>query len=161
ATGCGSGTETCVAGVWQSCSAQSTCECIPGSEASCAGNNTGECNSGFKTCLPSGAWGPCTGVVGPTAEICNDGLDNHCDGQVDEGQHQLCFSQCGAGTQSCQNGSWTACNAQQPQVEICDGIDNDCNGFVDEGCDCMPNQVQACGGVTSTCGAGTQTCDAM
>jgi hypothetical protein len=202
------------------------CECIPGAESTCSGSNVGECRSGSKTCKSDGTWGPCTGVVGPTAEICNDGKDNNCDGQVDEGCEcspgqtqscggtstvgachpgtqacdstghwgpcqgaqgptkevcdgidnncdgnidegitQVCFSQCGAGTQVCQNGSFTPCNAQTPMAEICDGVDNDCNGFVDEGCDCTPGKTQVCGGSssmsgsTSSCGSGTQTCD--
>jgi len=46
-------------------------------------------------------------------EICDDGIDNNCNGAVDEG----CTASC------------------TPSVEICDGLDNNCNGAVDEGCD--------------------------
>ncbi len=43
----------------------------------------GVCRNGTQTCS-AGAFGTCTGAVGPSAEIC-DGLDNDCDGGADEG----------------------------------------------------------------------------
>jgi hypothetical protein len=70
-----------------------------------------------------------------------DGLDNDCDGQVDEGF--LVGQTCYVGQGACrQAGSWI-CNAQgsdaectavagTPQAEVCDGEDNDCDGLVDE-----------------------------
>ncbi|TNE50742.1 MAG: hypothetical protein EP343_07080 [Deltaproteobacteria bacterium] len=81
------------------------------------------------------------------AEVC-DGKDNDCDGKVD-GIQQNCTSACGNGTQTCSAGSWSACNAPQPQPEVCDGKDNDCDGYVDE------SLTQAC---RSACGSGTETC---
>jgi hypothetical protein len=46
-------------------------------------------------------------------EICDDLIDNDCDGMVDGAD----------GDCSC-----------TPSAEICDGLDNDCDGVVDEGC---------------------------
>jgi hypothetical protein len=92
-------------------------------------------------------------------EVC-DGIDNNCNGFVDE---QFPFSvACGApgpcaGTQTftCVNGvpGATACvGATPPSFEIADGLDNDCDGVVDD-----------CDGATITtchCGSniGTVTC---
>ena len=67
-------------------------------------------------------------------EICGDGIDNDCDGSIDEG--------CAATVVDADldgYGRDVDCNdynaAIHPgAVEICDGFDNDCDGIVDEGC---------------------------
>ncbi|NVB79548.1 MAG: VWA domain-containing protein [Kofleriaceae bacterium] len=66
-----------------------------------------------------------------SAEIC-DGIDNDCDGLVDEDVTRSCSTACGAGTETCSAGTWGACDAPQPTTETCDGDDNDCDGEVDE-----------------------------
>ncbi len=48
------------------------------------------------------------------AEVCGDGLDNNCDGEIDEGCECI------------------------PSEEVCDGLDNNCNGEIDEN---LPNDV--------------------
>ncbi len=73
------------------------------------------------------------------AEIC-DGLDNDCDGAVDEEFHT---GSCSVGTGACRReGTWRCasevgaeCDAEpgEPSEEICgDEVDNDCDGEVDE-----------------------------
>jgi hypothetical protein len=84
-------------------------------------------------------------------EVCGDGLDNDCDGTVDDscgcepGTVQSCFlgppgsrnvGACRDGTQRCDSsgefGSWGPCTGISPSPETCDGLDNDCNGCADE-----------------------------
>ncbi len=47
------------------------------------GSSVGECEKGVSTCQNQ-LWGPCEGGVKATEEVCNDGLDNDCNGLVDD-----------------------------------------------------------------------------
>jgi hypothetical protein len=71
----------------------SGCACVPGSVEACfAGppgrRGVGICHDGIATCMGGGqfgTWGPCVGGIVPAAaETCN-GVDDDCDGCVDDG----------------------------------------------------------------------------
>ncbi len=127
----------------------------------------GPCERGIDACV--GGQIQCRQTIQPQAEeVCSDGLDNNCNGKIDESPP--CTCQPGA-TQSCYDGPASArgkglcqegqqtCTPQQtwgpcvgsvsPQQESCDGKDNDCDGQADE------DLTQVC---QNQCGVGTQTC---
>jgi len=73
------------------------CTCTPLDQKTCydgpaATAGLGACHAGVAVCLPDGSgYGPCLGQVLPGPEVCGDGLDNNCDGQVDEGACSCCL----------------------------------------------------------------------
>jgi hypothetical protein len=113
----------------------------------------------------------------PQQEICN-GVDDNCNGQIDENVFRPCSSACGTGQEQCffsNDGNpandWQNCTAPQPTGEICNGLDDDCDGFVDDGVPtggaCSANGCTGqlvCTGGTWVCNAPTPTteiCDGV
>lgn len=90
------GVEVCANGVDDDCDALTDegCVCTPSTSRSCypydaAQIGRGLCRAGTDTCNAAGSgYDGCTGFVGPTAEVCGNGVDDNCDGGVDEG----CFT---------------------------------------------------------------------
>ncbi len=103
---------------------------------------------------------------GPSAEAC-DGLDNDCDGTVDD---HVASAACPAGnaTGACKSGHSTCvggatqCLAGAPSAEVCDSVDNDCNGVVDDipPSACAAAAVGDCANGRQTCRNGQLACDA-
>jgi len=107
------------------------------------------------------SYGPC--IFTSTSEVCN-GLDDNCDGQVDEGLTLpspvvACGVSPAATSPECISAVTVTCNGAAgwsctfpagvctgascaATPEICDGLDNNCNGYVDE--NAGPQLGQAC-----------------
>lgn len=146
-----------------------------------ADNQVGVCLGSQKVCFGEAGWAePEYSQLEnfEESELTCDGLDNDCDGDVDEpfGENgTVTFADmsglskvlgescgvglCGGGTVVCgEDGETLACDSlEEALVEICDGIDNDCDGETDEGLSAPPailqhgvcaSQVQVCTGVT-------------
>jgi hypothetical protein len=137
---------------------------------------TGACHAtGSTSCVNGGVVNSCTpGAPAANDASCN-GVDDDCNGAVDDGfvsQQTSCgVGAChSTGTSSCVNGGVVdSCHAGAPAPSdaTCDGIDDNCNGTADEGFVGQPTNcgVGAChstgttscfnGGVVDSCHAGT------
>jgi hypothetical protein len=113
--------------------------CSPGDVSDCydgmsGTEGVGPCHGGMKICQGDGTWGACEGEVVPVAENCTDGIDNNCNGKVDEDEdldgdgfttctgHDCCDSTECSDPQLVNPGAYDAPG---------NGVDDDCDGVID------------------------------
>jgi hypothetical protein len=166
---------------WPSCNdcnpANSTVH--PGAVETCNGFDD-DCDgfslAGGELDLDSDGWRPCEEdcddqdpAVHPfQAEVCGDGLDNDCNGSVDDDVDAdgdgwtTCAGDCLDSLPETLQLPVTAEEVHPDAVEVCDGQDNDCNGLADDGadndndgyaiCDCDDGQASVHPGAAEFCG---------
>jgi len=131
-------------------------DCVRGTTASCM---TSCGSTGSRTCRNSCTYGACA----PPAEGCT-GVDDDCDGRIDEasectaGMMRSCTTSCGStGAETCGGGcTYGSC---VPPTEVCNGVDDDCDGACDDGVGmCCAGSSVDCTSLGMGFASGTATC---
>ncbi|MBL0213805.1 MAG: choice-of-anchor L domain-containing protein [Myxococcales bacterium] len=113
--------------------------CTPGKVGECYSGQdgtegVGPCHGGTRKCEPGGTWSQCMNEVPPSQELCGDGVDNNCNGKIDEDEDAdgdgitTCGGDCCDSTE-CSNPALVNAGAFDASGN---GVDDDCNGVVDD-----------------------------
>jgi hypothetical protein len=114
------------------------CQCPAGKSQACwngtaATRGVGACKDGIQICTSAGefgGWGACQSAVTPSAELCDSGLDEDCDGKVD-----------------CEDPDCQPCK----EANCVDGVDDDRDELIDcDDPDCSPPPLE-CGSMSGAC----------
>jgi hypothetical protein len=136
------------------------------------------CSAGkWQECKPANYANQSGGLYESGSETLCDGLDNDCDGAIDEdfpltlldmsvvtGINQTCGTgACATSTTQCDGaGLAIECPSEkQATNEICDGVDNDCDGKTDaaDGNELVTNDLEYCGNQKGACEGSTKPTD--
>ncbi len=113
------------------CDPGATADCFSGVEGT---EGVGPCKGGTRSCESTGTWGGCVGEIKPSQELCTDGVDNNCNGSIDEDEDRD-----GDGITTCGGDCCDSTECSAPGMVNAgafdaagNGIDDDCNGAVDD-----------------------------
>ena len=118
----------------------------------CAKGTVRDCDEGRPVCVSD---------LASVAEECN-GLDDDCDGRIDEGgpggggacDIEGLQGPCAIGINVCVDGVLTCQQTTDPSVEVCDGVDNDCDGVPDIDEDDLRDEAFDCELTQGVCAVG-------
>ena len=126
------------------------------------GDGYGDDASAYEACsstdpMQGGDCDDSTALISPDAEEVCDGLDNNCDGSVDEGVLLTFYGDADADGYGSEAAAYEACASSDPITatdcddtdatvhpdasEVCDGIDNDCDGLTDDADDSLDSST--------------------
>ncbi len=139
---CNDGWSDCNGDPFDGCENEGACTCLPGQMQECYSQEpetmgVGPCRPGMQLCNAFGtAWGPCEGEITPIDEVCNNTVDDDCDGVPDEDPDTDGdgWTLCGG---DCCDEAGPACAQPElvnPGAFEVDGneVDDDCNGTADD-----------------------------
>jgi hypothetical protein len=112
------------------CDPGDTMVCYTGQDGT---KGVGPCKEGKRTCDQAGTWSACIGEVVPSGEACTDGVDNNCNGAVDEDEDRD-----GDGITTCAGDCCDSTECSDPKLVNAGAfdapgnmVDDDCDGNVD------------------------------
>ena len=177
------GVESCDNGQDEDCDGQvdEDCFCVAETVRDCTGNTQGICRPGSQTCINGTQWGTCFNQTFPLAnDLCNNSLDDDCDGQVDEGcqvqqqnqtpQTGTCFNNvqdgdetgidCGGSCHVCTfcNNSILNQGEYKTAVDLGNGTLSDCGGPNCPSCPTCSDKIKNQNETGIDCGGPCQTC---
>ncbi len=137
---------------------------VEGAGDECDTELLGICQAGTMQCVDGNADLECVAVSEPGEEVC-DGLDNDCNGEIDNvtGVGDECDTGldgvCADGVLECDpegSGELVCTQLNMPSEELCDALDNDCSGLADDidgiGEECqVPEKLGVCAEGVLTC----------
>ena len=129
--------QTSSGGIYVTCTPGERAECYEGPSGTV---DVGICKKGYKECVEDGTdWSECRDQVIPQREICNDGIDQDCDGKdttpenaedIDGDGYTYCSGDCCETGWDCL-GDPVKVNPSSFEVPG-NSVDDNCNGQVDE-----------------------------